>query len=691
MRLAVAAGIGALLLATTAFFGADREVRAQADSPPSASITAPAPGTVSGTVTIEVTATDDVGVEKVRFWAGRTYLGYDTSAPFRMTWNTDDGANGPHAIKAQALDIWNQTGTAEVSVTVSNPDSTPPTVSISSPKNNHGVVGTVPIRVNASDSKGVEKVQFWAGGAYLGYDAIASYTKAWDSTTSPDGPQTIRVRAIDRANNATEKTITVIVANDDVTPPSVSIDAPLNGAKVLDTVTITATASDELALQKVQFWVDNVYLGYDTVAPYGKSWDPATVGNIAGPHNIRVRAVDWAGNYRDALISVQTWLTALDSPNPRAEGMYGLGLGHGDINNDDVQDIIVGATGEERVYVYSGVDLSLLRTLNSPNPGVWPDITNFGSAVAAGDTNGDGYDDVIVGASLEDREPFPPNGKAYVFSGADGSLLHTLSVTPTGYFGVSVASGDVNGDSYADVIVGAQHTSRVHVFSGLTGSLLYTINGPSSSTFGIRVAAGDVNNDGNADVVVMAWQGPGRAFVYSGPTGQQIYEITSPTQQTDGQITWMEPAVGDINNDGFADILIGRAQEDIGDNFDAGRVYVYSGATGLVIRTLDLPEPNVYDWFGVSIAIGDDAIFVGSWTEHPAGLRDGPVWKFDFAGNALGVVRSPSLPWVSTNFAVDLTVAGPHLVIGVNHYTGSGPSMQGRVYETEIAHVPSWP
>jgi hypothetical protein len=109
----------------------------------------------------------------------------------------------------------------------------------------------------------------------------------------------------------------------------------------------------------------------------------------------------------------------------------------------------------------------------------------FGWSVSgAGDVNNDGYDDVIVGAYQENPAPSPANaGRAYIFSGADSSLLYEL-ISPNealnGSFGYSVArAGDINGDAYADVIVGAYfedgaelHSGRVYLFSGADGSLL---------------------------------------------------------------------------------------------------------------------------------------------------------------------------------------------------------------------------
>jgi len=144
----------------------------------------------------------------------------------------------------------------------------------------------------------------------------------------------------------------------------------------------------------------------------------------------------------------------------------------------------------------------------------------------AGDVNKDGYADLIVGARSDDNNGVN-SGSARVFSGKDGTSLHTFNGdSPRDFFGVSVAgAGDVNKDGFADVIVGANHddnkglsSGSARVFSGewidstfkgripKTKQILYTFNGDTGSDqFGSSVGgAGDVNKDGYADLIVGA-------------------------------------------------------------------------------------------------------------------------------------------------------------------------------------------
>lgn len=196
----------------------------------------------------------------------------------------------------------------------------------------------------------------------------------------------------------------------------------------------------------------------------------------------------------------------------------GVYVGAGDWNNDGVADVVTGpgAGMGPNVRVLSGASTTQLASFNAFGPSF-----TGGVRVAAGDINNDGYADVIAGAG-------PGGGpQVTVVSGFNGSTLRSFFAYDAGFSGgVFVASGDVNGDGYADIVTGADSggTPHVRVFSGDTGLELMSFFAYAPGfTGGVRVAAGDVNGDGIAEIITGAGPGSGpHVKVFSGQTGQEL-------------------------------------------------------------------------------------------------------------------------------------------------------------------------
>jgi glucose/arabinose dehydrogenase/chitodextrinase len=185
---------------------------------PNVSLTAPANGaTVSGTVNVTATASDNVGVVGVQFLLDGNNLGTeDTTAPYSVSWNTSTATNGAHVLTARARDAaGNSTTSAARNVTVAAPDAVPPTVAITSPTNNAQVVDIVNVTADASDNVGVAGVQFLVDGVNSGVeDTTAPYVLAWDSRGVANGAHNLTARARDAAGNSTlSNAVTVNVAN----------------------------------------------------------------------------------------------------------------------------------------------------------------------------------------------------------------------------------------------------------------------------------------------------------------------------------------------------------------------------------------------------------------------------------------------------------------------------------------------
>ena len=334
-------------------------------------------------------------------------------------------------------------------------------------------------------------------------------------------------------------------------------------------------------------------------------------------------------------------IVTLMSPNEDEFGAFGWSVsGVGDVNQDGFADVIVGAPYERtsnntifsagQAYILSGQDGSLLFELISPNEEAYG---YFGYSVSdAGDINGDGFADVIVGAYNEDPSTSPDGaGRAYIFSGQDGSLLFEL-MSPNeeafGYFGYSVSdAGDINGDGFADVIVGAysegpstspDNAGRAYIFSGQDGSLLFELISPNEELFGSFgnsvSSAGEVNQDGFADVIVGAYgegpstspDGAGRTYIFSGQDGSLLFELISPNEEAFGLFGASVSGAGDVNQDGFPDVIVGAYNEVI-DNFGAvGRAYIFSGHDGSLLFELISPNIQSASLFGISVSGAGD-------------------------------------------------------------------------------------
>jgi len=284
----------------------------------------------------------------------------------------------------------------------------------------------------------------------------------------------------------------------------------------------------------------------------------------------------------------------------------------GDFNNDGVNDLIIGASNNDgsgkdagRVYVFSGADGDTLFTFSGTSINEF-----FGYSVAsAGDVNSDGYDDIMIGV------PYDKNatGSVYIFSGSNGVKLRTYSGEAEGdQFGFSVSTaGDVNGDNFDDVIIGAWandgaalEAGRAYIFSGQTGDTLFKFSGSAPSDyFGYSVStAGDANRDGYDDVVVgvpFAANGAGRIFIYSGHTGDTLHTFTG--QSVNARLGYAVANAGDVNHDGFSDVIVGVPYTH---SAAAGQVNVISGKTGGVLQVVG--GIAVGDGLGFSVSSAGD-------------------------------------------------------------------------------------
>jgi hypothetical protein len=357
----------------------------------------------------------------------------------------------------------------------------------------------------------------------------------------------------------------------------------------------------------------------------------------------------------------------------------------GDVDFDGAPDILAsdffnetvnGNPGQGQVYLVSGATGSLLRTLDDPQPQI---SAAFGSGLAsAGDLTGDGVPDILVGAYLQDSAQGSQQGDVFVFNGATGSLLLTLNnpdppdiQTPFFGGGGLASAGDINGDTVPDIAVGAPGTNdhgRVFIFSGVNGVLLRTLDNPSPpmffGDFGDAVASADVNGDQVPDLLVGAPTNDldGQVFIFSGATGSLLRSIGNPVPQNNvGSLFGVTlDFMDDVSGDGIPDVVVGAPSVQV-NGFTHGRVYVFNGATGGVLATIENPiTPTVSSGFGIAVnAIGDVNSDGISDVVVGAGLLD---VAFLFLSNRAPVCTSPvavpTIVWPPNNQFQTIGIVG---------------------------------
>ncbi len=335
------------------------------------------------------------------------------------------------------------------------------------------------------------------------------------------------------------------------------------------------------------------------------------------------------------------------APATLLEGnLTGLELGGsvaavGDINGDGYDDVVAGSQhydhdeideGGALIYLggATGLNVTPVMTLESNQAGA-----QFGYSVAgAGDLNGDGYDDVVVGADLYDEESLWDAGAAFVYYGGPAGLSVTSVVTLQShqfgaFLGRSVSgAGDLNGDGYGDLLVGASgyddgesNEGAVFVYyggaAGLSVTPAVTLEcNQATSRFGYSVAGGsDVNGDGYDDVLVGAMYydrdqaNEGAVFVY---LGGMLGVSTAPikileSNQASSSLGVSVAAAGDVNGDGYDDIVAGAMGYDNGESAE-GAVFVFAGSqSGAVVTPVVILESNMAGaYFGSNVAGAGD-------------------------------------------------------------------------------------
>jgi len=199
----------------------------------------------------------------------------------------------------------NASGALRVANGVTPPkDTTPPTVTITSPSNGSTVSDGITVSVDANDNVAVSKVELYKDGTLLATDVTSPWRFYWNTLSDSNGPHILVAKAYDTSSIVGESTpVTVNVCNTvDTTPPTTSINSPQDGAKVKGFVSVSVLATDSSGISKVDFYIDGLLKTSVYTAPYVYTWNSKSVKD--GLHTITVRAYDSFNNWYPKSISV---------------------------------------------------------------------------------------------------------------------------------------------------------------------------------------------------------------------------------------------------------------------------------------------------------------------------------------------------------------------------------------------------
>ena len=310
--------------------------------------------------------------------------------------------------------------------------------------------------------------------------------------------------------------------------------------------------------------------------------------------------------------------------NGDPNSLFGLRIVCGDVDGDGYDDILIGAMKYNnfrgRVYLFYGgpdMDNTADLILEGQNEG-----DRFGDGIACGDIDNDGYEDIVIGAN----EYGEKRGRAYLYWGgdrnsmdADADKIFVGKEEKGSYFGLGLpAVYDIDNDGYADIVLGAywnraDKTGRAYLYYGSTkglmdtsADLIFTGEKPGNY-FGYTIRCGDVDNDGFGDIIIGGFARQGRAYLYYGGSKSNMdakADIIFEGQSEGNDSFGVGIVCVDQNRDGNDDVVIGAPNN----NNKQGRAYLFHGNSK---RSLDTDPDMIFEGevnrrsYGGQVACGD--------------------------------------------------------------------------------------
>lgn len=407
--------------------------------------------------------------------------------------------------------------------------------------------------------------------------------------------------------------------------PSTTVAWTYAGTNVLDYVGRTVAGAGDVDADGF----DDVLVG-GRVAALGTSRVNLFLGSSSGPSTTPV----WSNG----------------GPSPY-QGIGRTAAPAGDVNGDGFADVLLtdgnfslGEFNEGGAAVYHGSATGLGQVPAWSTEGQQSGAFFGRSAASAGDVDGDGYDDVIVGASEFDGA-FTDEGRAYLYLGSPSGLDETPAWTVSGehaaqYFGHAVAGlGDVDGDGYDDVAVSTPYANGPPSQIGKLWIFRGSPSGPSTTATWIASGAtafdqlgellarvGDFDADGFDDVLTMATPQPGapELRVYRGSANGPIWAdpFTAPVPNLLNQVV---AGAGNVDGDGAADVLFGNPEHAVA-FASMGEARLYRGVCGPLV----LQQPSA-----TTVCAGTSTTFAvvaygassHQWRKDGVPLSDGGAYQ----------------------------------------------------------------
>ena len=435
--------------------------------------------------------------------------------------------------------------------------------------------------------------------------------------------------------------------------------------------------SDDTTLscdQPVGFVADDTDCDADDGSTYPGAAEVCGDGSINDCDGSRADAFETCGLYGDVdLADAEAILIGEDSTDYAGWSVSSAG----DVDGDGLDDILVGAYNDEEGGSSAGAAYLVLGGVsgeedlaNAHAAFIGEDTDDYaGTSVAGGgDINGDGYDDLLIGAYGDDDGNSQAGAVYVVFGAVSGELdlsqadIKLIGEDAGDFSGQAVASaGDVNGDGLDDILVGAYGDedgassagSAYLIFGGISSDTSLSsadvqLIGESRDDYaGWSVSgAGDVDGDGLDDVLVGAYgdddngSEAGAVYVVLGGVSDDL-DLSAADQKLIGadgsdNAGWSVSSAGDFNGDGLDDILVGAARDDVGGSYSGTAYVVLGGVTGdvdLANAYVELIGESVADYAGWSVSgIGDvngDAlsdVLVGAYGDDESASNAGAAY-----------------------------------------------------------------